>query len=230
MTENASTQTNVILTGATGMIGGLALRDLLRRPEVSAVTSVGRRPIGFENVKLREITREDFRDYRDVAESFENQDLALFCLGVYTGTVSDDVLREVTLDYLAAFAETLHERSPGAAFCLLSGQGADPTGKSRFAFARYKGAAETALLDLGFPRVHVFRPGYIYPVVPRREPNLSYRIMRALYPVARLIYPDIGIPSDDLARAMVHAGLHGTPGDPSPILENRDIRELAGKL
>jgi hypothetical protein len=36
------------------------------------------------------------------------------------------------------------------------------------------------VLALGFPRTHLFRPGYIYPVTPRTEPNLSYRAFRAL--------------------------------------------------
>jgi uncharacterized protein YbjT (DUF2867 family) len=72
--------------------------------------------------------------------------------------------------------------SPDAAFSFLSGNGADPTGRSRLAFARYKGEAEKALLAAGFPRVYIFRPAYIYPVEPRKEPNFSYRLMRAIYP------------------------------------------------
>jgi hypothetical protein len=27
---------------------------------------------------------------------------------------------------------------------------------------------------VGFPCVYIFRPAYIYPVEPRKEPNLSY--------------------------------------------------------
>jgi hypothetical protein len=75
--------------------------------------------------------------------------------------------------------------------------------------------------------VHIFRPGYIYPVTPRDEPNVTYRITRSLYPVLRRVYPNIGIASDDLARAMVYAGLHGTGTHAAPVLENRDIRVLA---
>ncbi|MCA8913211.1 MAG: hypothetical protein KDB82_16040, partial [Planctomycetes bacterium] len=79
----------------------------------------------------------------------------------------------------------------------------------------------------GFPRVHIFRPAYIYPVVKRREPNFGYRLMRALWPVARLVYPNGGINSDALAHAMLNAALHGTPGHDAPVLENRDIRRMA---
>ncbi|MCP4654398.1 MAG: hypothetical protein GY856_03155 [bacterium] len=209
------------------MIGGIALREMLLSPDVARVTVVGRRATGRSDPKLREILHQDFTDYGEITEAFENQDVALFCLGAYTGAVPDDELRRVTVDTTKAFAQALRARSPQAVFCFLSGQGADPTGRSRIAFARYKGAAENALVELGFPRVHIFRPGYIYPVEPRREPNVSYRIVRALYPVLRRVYPNLGIASDDLARAMVHAGLHGTGSHEVPVLENRDIRALA---
>ena len=94
------------------------------------------------------------------------------------------------------------------------------------AFARYKGAAETALLDMGFSRVHIFRPGYIYPVTPRKEPNRVYKITRFLYPLLRRLYPNIGISSENLAAAMVHTGLYGTGENNKPILENKDIRSV----
>ena len=79
---------------------------------------------------------------------------------------------------------------------------------------------------MGFPRVHIFRPGYIYPVTPRKEPNRMYTASRFLYPLVRRLYPNIGISSEDLAQAMVHAGLYGTGDNKDPILENKDIRTM----
>jgi uncharacterized protein YbjT (DUF2867 family) len=160
----------------------------------------------------------------------EGQDVALFSLGAYTGAVPDDEFRKITVDYTVAFAEALFRRSPHATFCLLSGAGADRTEKSRISFARFKGMAENALLAMGFPRVHIFRPGYIYPVQPRSEPNFTYRIFRRVYPAIRPLFPNIGISSEDLAKAMLRAGLAGTPDHDSPILENRDIRRLAERI
>lgn len=218
----------VLITGATGMVGGCALRICLENPDVSMVTAIGRSHTGINNTKLREIVVENFTDYSALEDILENQDVALYCLGAYTGTMPDALFREITVDYTVAFAESLHRASPQAAFCFLSGQGADQTEKSRMAFARYKGAAETALLNTGFPRVHIFRPGYIYPVTPRKEPNLMYTISRFLYPLLRRIYPNIGIASENLADAMVHAGLYGTGDIKSPILENKNIRSMVG--
>jgi uncharacterized protein YbjT (DUF2867 family) len=71
----------------------------------------------------------------------------------------------------------------------LSGSGADPTGRGRLAFARYKGEAEKALQEMGFSHVTIFRPAYIYPVEPRKEPNVGYRLLRAIYPAFRLLVP-----------------------------------------
>ena len=71
------------------------------------------------------------------------------------------------------------------------------------AFARYKGEAEKALLALGFSHLYTFRPAYIYPVEPRKEPNFTYRLLRGIYPVFRVVFPNQVIPADDLAKAMV---------------------------
>jgi uncharacterized protein YbjT (DUF2867 family) len=217
----------VILAGATGMVGGHALEFCLDNDDVSEVTVIGRRAVGNKNTKLKEVVHSDFAGHSAIGDAFNNQDIALFCIGVYTGAVPDNEFRKITVDYTVAFAEALFSRSPDTTFCFLSGAGADQAEKSRVSFARYKGMAENALLRIGFPRVHIFRPGYIYPVAPRKEPNVTYRIARMLWPVLGNIVPNMGINSDDLAFAMVHGGLHGTGAHSDPVLENRDIRALA---
>ena len=161
-----------------------------------------------------------------ISDSLKGQDAALFCVGAYTGAVPDEQFKRITYDVTMAFARALREASPEAVFCFLSGMGADRTEKSRTAFARYKGMAENGLLEAGFPRVHVFRPGYIYPVTPREEPNLAYRVSRAIWPALRAVAPNMGISSVELAKGMVMGGLEGTGDHSDPILENRDIRRL----
>jgi uncharacterized protein YbjT (DUF2867 family) len=97
-------------------------------------------------------------------------------------------------------------------------------------FARYKGEAEKALLAAGFPRVYLFRPAYIYPVEPRKEPNFSYRLLRGIYPAFRVLFPNQVIRADDLARAMVGAVVTGTGPRGGPVFENRDIRAMIESL
>lgn len=150
----------------------------------------------------------------------------MYCLGTYTDSVSDAELRTVTAGYTMEFARVLCDSSPNASFSFLSGNGADPTGRSRLAFARYKGEAERALLAAGFPHVYLFRPAYLYPVQPRKEPNFTYRLIRAVYPVFRLFFANQVVRADDLAWAMVDVVLRETQEHQGLILENRDIRAM----
>ena len=94
------------------------------------------------------------------------------------------------------------------------------------AFARYKGEAEKALLASGFPCVYIFRPAYIYPVQPRKEPNLSYRLLRAIYPAFRVLFPSLVIRSDDLAKAMVDVVSREVGERQGLVFENRDILDM----
>src|SRR5580698_6499338 len=176
-------QKRLVIVGATGMVGGYALRYALDHPVVAHVTVIARRKLGISLPKVSEVLHRDFADCSPLIEPLSGQDAAVFCLGTYTGAVSDAELRKTTVDYTIEFARVMHGSSPNTAFSFLSGNGADQTERSRIALARYKGQAENALLAMEFPRVYIFRPAYIYPVEPRREPNFSYRLLRAIYPV-----------------------------------------------
>jgi uncharacterized protein YbjT (DUF2867 family) len=180
----------LVIVGATGMVGGYALRYALEHPTVGHITAIGRRTVGISHPKLKEVLHKDFADCSALAEALSGQDAVVFCLGTYTGSVSDAALRTTTVDYTIEFARVLRGNSPDVAFSFLSGSGADATGRGRLAFARYKGQAENALHAAGFPRLYIFRPAYIYPVEPRKEPNVSYRLLRAIYPAFRLLFPN----------------------------------------
>jgi uncharacterized protein YbjT (DUF2867 family) len=226
MNAPAGSQQRLVVVGATGMVGGYAVRYALGHPDVGRVTAIGRRKLGISHPKLDDVLHRDFADCSALVETLSGQHAVIFCLGTYTGSVSDAELRTITVDYTVEFARVLRGCSPDAAFSFLSGNGADPTGRSRMAFARYKGEAEKALLAAGFPHVYIFRPAYIYPVQPRQEPNFSYRLLRAIYPAFRLLFPNQVIPADDLAHAMVDVAVRQTPETGGLVFENRDIRAL----
>ena len=223
VTEN---QKRLVIVGATGMVGGYALLYALDHPAVELVTTIVRRTIGLSHPKLNEVLHQDFADCSALGGVLSRQDDAVFCLGTYTGAVPDAQLRTITVDYAVEFARVLRMNSPTAAFSFLSGSGADPTGRSRMAFARYKGEAEKVLLAAGFPCVYIFRPAYIYPVQARKEPNLSYHLLRAIYPAFRVLFPNQVIRADDLARAMVDVVVPVAPESSSVVFENRDIRAI----
>jgi uncharacterized protein YbjT (DUF2867 family) len=223
-------QKRLVIVGATGMVGGYALRYALENSAVARVTSIGRRNLGVSHPKLKEVLHPDFADCSALADTLAGQDAAVFCLGTYTGAVSDAELRKITAGYTIEFARVLQRSSPGAAFSFLSGNGADPTGRSRMPFARYKGEAENALLAAGFSNVYIFRPAYIYPVEPRKEPNFSYRLLRTIYPVFRALFPNQVIRADDLARVMVDVVVGDTGQRGCSVFENRDIRAMVKRI
>jgi uncharacterized protein YbjT (DUF2867 family) len=220
----------LVIIGASGMVGGCALRYALQNPAVGRVLSIGRKNLGISHAKLTEVQHADFSDCSALAGTLSGQDAAVFCLGTYTGAVSEAEMHKITVDYTVEFARVLRAASPDATFAFLSGKGADPTGRSRIAFARFKGAAENALTGAGFPRLFLFRPAYIYPVEPRQEPNFSYRLLRAIYPVFRLLFPNQVIRADDLARAMVDVVVRRTGEPGGLVFENRDIRTMIEPL
>lgn len=215
----------VLITGSTGMIGSLVLKLCLDNEAVSSVTSLVRRPSGLQHNKLMEVIIDDFRHLDEDASYLKSIDVVFYCLGVYTGAVDRETFRTITVDYPAILASVLRMNNQNLRFCLLSGAGADRSERSRFMFAEDKGAIENILSNMGFAAFHTFRPGYIYPVTPRREPNFSYRLMRSLYPVFRIFGPNASIKSTELANAIVEVGLNGSEKE---ILENRDILKFIG--
>ena len=226
MNVPAAGRRRVVIVGATGMVGGYALRYALDDPAVVRVTAIGRRKLGISHPKLIEVLHQDFADCSALAQVLSGQDAAIYCLGTYTGSVSDAELRTITSDYTIEFAQVFRGSSPEASFSFLSGNGADSTGRSRIPFARYKGEAENALLAAGFPHLYIFRPAYIYSVEPRKEPNFSYRLLRAVYPVFRVLLPNQVIRADDLGRVMVDVATNETGEFQNRVLENREIREV----
>ncbi len=213
---------NAIIAGASGMVGHLILGHCLSAPEISQVTSLVRKSTDHKHPKLQEIVVNNFMDYSAQSDAFLHMDLAFFCIGAYTGQVPDDKFKQITVDYAIAFAKALKKYSPNTHLCFLSGAGADRTEKSKMSFARYKGMAENQISGLGL-QFYSFRPGYIYPVTPRKEPNLMYRISRMLYPVIKLMGKNASIKSTELATAMFQIGLSGATEE---ILENRAILEI----
>jgi len=215
----------ILITGTNGMIGKLVLEHCLQRSDVQKITSITRKPTGITHPRLVEVFHNDFLDYSAIEQHFTGQDICFYCIGVYTGQVPKNEFRKITVDFTKAFAKCLKHNSPQSTFCFLSGQGADLSEKSRIMFAHDKGVAENILIRLQFKQLSIFRPAYIYPVTPRVEPNALYRVFRVLYkPFLSKVYPNIGLTSEQLVRAMIRVGFNGGQ---QTIYENREIKQLA---
>lgn len=218
-----------ILFGATGMVGQSVLRECLADPGVESVLAVGRRPTGMTDPKLRELVLEDLTDYSAVADQLAGHDACFFCLGVSSAGMSEADYRRVTVDFPVAAGRALAAKNPGMTFILVSGAGSDSTGKSRTMWARVKGEAERAILDLPFKGKYAFRPALIRPgagIVSRtRSYRILYMLTRPLFPVLEALFPRSVTSSDRVGRAMLNVARDGAD---KPILENVDINQAAG--
>ena len=213
----------VIITGSTGMVGGLILKLCLESKDISEVIALVRRPANTIHPKYKEVVVLDFLDYTSQQQYFKEIDIVFYCLGAYTGSVPAEEFRIINYDYPFNLAKSIHFESPNAKFCLLSGQGADRTEKSTMQFAKDKGAIENALSALNFKAFYSFRPGYIYPTKKRKEPNFFYTLSRLLYPILKLMGNNLSITDHQLANTMFTVGMNGYSKE---VLENKDMRML----
>jgi hypothetical protein len=62
-------QERLVIVGATGMVGGYALRYALENPAVASVTAIGRKTVGISHPKLKEVLHRDFADCSGLADA-----------------------------------------------------------------------------------------------------------------------------------------------------------------
>jgi nucleoside-diphosphate-sugar epimerase len=211
----------VVLTGATGFVGGETLAQLLEHPAVERVTCIGRRAPSPPHPKIVALTHEDFAHFEaGVIDAVRDHAACIWALGAKASDIPDLALLErVTHDYTLAFARAL-VACPGGAFrfCYLSGMGADPSETSRLKWERptrhLKGRTERHLQELAANAtnlsVYCFRPGGILP--------------RGASPLYRVLAP-IVVGVDALARALVRTATGARP--PTATLGNAQIKRWA---
>jgi len=215
---------NVILTGATGMVGEAVLLECLDNPAVERVCSVSRRPCGRTHPKLIELHVPDFRDLGAVETKLSGYDACFYCAGISSVGMSEAEYIATTYDAPLAFASTLSRLNPEMTFVHVSGAHTDGTEQGKVMWARVKGRAENALTRLPFKGVYNFRPSLMKPTPGQKRVKGGYWLIRILYPLLNVFFP--GMPLRDLARAMINAVRFGAP---KQVLEVADMRQLAGR-
>jgi uncharacterized protein YbjT (DUF2867 family) len=220
---------NVVLFGATGMIGQGVLRECLLDPDVPSVLAIGRSATGQQHPKLQEIIRDNLFDYSPIAYRLTGLDACLFCLGVSSAGMSETDYRRVTYDLTIAAAEALARLNPNMVFVFVSGAGTDSSEKGRSMWARVKGQTENALLRMPFRAAYMFRPGAIVPLhgikSKTRGYQVAYTVIGPILPWLQRRWPDQITTTEKLGRAMLKAAKQGAP---KQVLEANDIAALAG--
>jgi uncharacterized protein YbjT (DUF2867 family) len=215
---------NILIFGATGMVGQGVLRECLHDPGVQLVQVIGRTLTGVQHPKLREIVRQDLWHYADIETDLSGFDACFFCLGITASGMTEEAYARVTYDITMAAADTLCRLNPQMTFIYVSGAGTGNSEHGRAMWARVKGRTENAL-QLPFAAAYMFRPGLIEPLHGARSKTASYRVFYILtkpfLPVLRWAFPNYVLTTEQIGRAMLAVARRGFP---QQVLESRDIR------
>jgi uncharacterized protein YbjT (DUF2867 family) len=218
---------NVILFGATGMVGQGILRECLLDPDVEQVLPIVRTPSGQPHAKLRELIHADFFDYSAIEPQLTGFDACFFSLGVSSAGMDEAKYKHLTYDLTLGAATTLAKLNPQMTFLYVSGAGTDSTERGRSMWARVKGKTENDLLKLPFRAAYMFRPGLIQPLHGIRSKTKLYQtfytILNPILPLFKSAFPQLATTTEQLGRAMLQVAKHGYP---KPILESKDINTL----
>ena len=221
---------NVVLFGATGMVGQGVLRECLLDPEVTSVLAIVRRSNGAPHPKLREIAHGDFWNFDAIATELTGFDACFFCVGVSSNGMAEADYERVTYGITVAAAGTLCLLNPRMTYVFVSGAGADSSERGKLMWARVKGKTENSLLEMPFSAVYVFRPGFIQPLhgIQSRTPlyRLLYAALKPVFPLFRRAFPDHVLTTEQIGRAMLAVAKNGAP---KRILGARDIHAAAAR-
>jgi uncharacterized protein YbjT (DUF2867 family) len=213
---------NVILFGASGMVGQGVLRECLLDPGVEKVLSIGRSRTGQQHAKLREIVHADIANLTPIEDQLTGYDACFFTLGVTSVGMKEADYRHITYDLTLGAARTLAALNPEMTFVYVSGRGTDSNGRSMW--ARVKGETENALFGLPFKAAYMFRPAFILALDGIKSKTAIYRILYPmLVPFSKLLSSDYATNTEVVGRAMIKAARVGAP---KKVLESRDINEL----
>jgi uncharacterized protein YbjT (DUF2867 family) len=194
MSESAKT---ALLLGATGLVGGHLLKQLLENPHYAQVVALTRRPLDVRHPKLRQEIL-DF-DHPD-ASKIRGDDL--FCALGTTLRKAGSKEAQYRIDCVYPFEVGKIARENGVRqFLLVSSVGADA--KSSNFYLKTKGELEEKIQGLGFEHFVAARPSFL--LGERKEFRLGERIgialAKALAPLIPRRYRGVG--AEKVARALI---------------------------
>jgi uncharacterized protein YbjT (DUF2867 family) len=208
-----------ILAGATGLVGGECLRQLLASPRYGRVVVVTRRALRpvLRHEKLHELVVE-FARLGEVRARLRGDHV--FCaLGTTIRKAgSQQRFREVDYEYPLQLARlTLDDGARH--FSVVSALGASRS--SPFFYSRVTGEMEEGLRQMNWPSLAVLRPSVI--AGERAEPRPLERLSEHLLRFAPSTWRPVA--ASDIAAAMIATALQEPPG--VTVLESRQISGVA---
>ena len=209
----------VLLTGATGLVGGHLLRMLLNAPDIKSIAAPTRRPLtdisGVFNPHDPQLTDA-------LALVVDPRDIVFCCLGT-TRREAGSKEAFVHADYTLVIDTALVGKKLGAQHMLVvSAMGANA--HSPFFYNRVKGEMEEALIAQQWPRLTIARPSML---VGEREKKRTGETLLA--PLFSLLPGNLkSIDARDVASALLAEAL--SPAQEGVrILSSSQLRERAAR-
>jgi uncharacterized protein YbjT (DUF2867 family) len=199
--------TNVLLAGATGLVGRHVLARALADERINRIVAPTRRPLAAHD-KL-DNPQVDFAKLPPDA-AWWAVDGVICTLGTTRAKAgSDAAFRAVDHDYPLAVARLAHKHG-ATRYALNSSLGADVG--SRLLYPRTKGEVEEALKRVGFASLTIVRPGLIGGDRDefRAGERIASAVLGALGPLLPRRYRIS--PAGRIADALIAAVLTGPPG------------------
>jgi uncharacterized protein YbjT (DUF2867 family) len=198
---------DLLLVGATGLVGQAVLRQALADSRVTKVVAVTRNPLPpqprLENPLV------DF-DALPSEASWWKVNAGICTLGTTMRQAgSHGAFRKVDVDYPLAVARLLRQHG-AQSFAFNSSIGANP--KSRAFYMRVKGEVEQRLIACGFPSLTLVRPSGI--LGPRKAHRAwearTIRVFHSLRPLLPRHYRVVS--ADKIAKALLEAAIAAPAG------------------
>ena len=219
---------DILIFGATGMVGQGVLRECLEAHDVTRVVAVVRRPTGIVHERLSELVVPDLTNLEAHRARLSTFDACFFCLGVSSLGMNEADYTRVTYDLTLSVARLLVQENLQMSFTYVSGAGTDSTGAGKRMWARVKGRTENALIALAFKGAYMFRPGVIQPMHAVRSKTAAYRVTydlaKPLFVILRTFWPRSIVTSVEVGLAMLSVARRGYV---RAILEVPDIQDAA---
>lgn len=209
----------VLLTGATGLVGDHLLRMLLREPRIDGIAAPTRRPLkdisGVFNPVDPQLTDA-------LAQVTTPVDIVFCCLGT-TRREAGSKEAFIHADYTLVVDTALTGQRLGATHMLVvSAMGANAS--SPFFYNRVKGKMEEALMAQHWPRLTIARPSMLLGDREKHRANESL-----LAPIFKLLPGNLkSINARDVARALLVTAL-ADEEESVTILSSSALREIAAR-
>ena len=179
MQELEINTSSIVMMGATGAVGGEALRQLLKRHNLVRLTLLGRRKIDNLTSDIVEQHTIDISDVKTYQSTINNHNVAICTLGVgQPSKVSREEFSRIDKAAVLDFAQTC-KASGVRHFQLLSSVGIDAQSKSFYLAA--KGELVEELKALEFERLSIFQPSMI--LTPTNRYGVSQALTLWIWPV-----------------------------------------------